>query len=234
MVDIAVSEAARRLKLDESRVRQLLRSGSLAGRLVGSRWLVDAVDVARLTGQVRRGGRPLAPARAWALLDLLAGGSAEWLKPAARSQVRAVLRSLAAGADGDRWRALLAARSSVHRCWAHPAAIERLVREPRVLVGGPQRAVRAGLDLVVVDGGLSDLYVAAELWPSLAARYRVRDRASQPNLLVRVPQGMWPFAEEVSPEALAADLLDSAESRAVDAAATFLNAGGARALAGGR
>ena len=87
-MDIAVNDAAERLGVHPTRVRQLVRSGDLAGHRVGRVWLVDPQDVARLAGQKARAGRPMAPARAWGLLDLLEGGSALWLPPVGRSQVR--------------------------------------------------------------------------------------------------------------------------------------------------
>lgn len=227
-VDIAVSDAAARLGVDDSRVRQLLRSGGLAGRHIGSIWLVDAADVARLAGRRRPAGRPMSSVRAWAALDLLGDGSADWLSPSARSQVRALVRSLA-NADADRWRSALSSRSEVHRVRAHPAAIPRLSAASRVLSAGAGQASLAGLDLVVV-GDVPELYVAAEAWPRLAAKYKLQRRVTDTNLVVRVPRGVWPFARQgkVSAEALAADLLESAEPRARRAATEFLRARAAK------
>ncbi|WP_179500775.1 helix-turn-helix domain-containing protein [Nocardioides daedukensis] len=60
-MDIAVKEAAQRLGVSESRIRQLLVAGDLHGRRMGRAWLIDSDDVARLQGQQRRPGRPVGP-----------------------------------------------------------------------------------------------------------------------------------------------------------------------------
>src|SRR3954471_17069270 len=163
VMDLSVEQAAQRLRVDESRVRRLLREGRLAGHRFGGSWVVDGDDVARLEslspkgGEPRPAGRPMSAQRAWGLLELLDGGRAPWLSPVARSQVRAQARVLA-GADAPRWRAALRARSDVRRVAAHPAAIRRLAAEPGVLVAGPAEAAARGLDLVAL-GAAPELYV---------------------------------------------------------------------------
>jgi excisionase family DNA binding protein len=222
-VDIAVQEAAERLGVHPTRVRQLVRSGDLAGRRVGRIWLVDPQDVARLAGQKARAGRPLAPARAWGLLDLLDGGSAAWLPPVGRSQVRHLLSKLD-GADADRWRSALRSRSQILRVRAHPAAIARLLAEPQVLAAGAGEAARMGVDLVAM-GQVPQLYVHSGRWPDLVRALAIVEASAEPNLLVRVPRGVWPFEGHSRPglAALAADLLESAEPRAVSGGLAKLN-----------
>ena len=222
-MDIAVQEAAARLGVHPTRVRQLVRSGDLAGHRVGRAWLVNPQDVARLAGQKARVGRPMAPGRAWGLLDLLDGGSAPWLLPVGRSQVRHLLNEVN-GADADRWRALLRSRSHVLRVRAHPGAIARLMAEPHVLAAGAAEAARRGADLVVM-GEVPQLYVFAERWPGLVRAWYLVEASPEPNLLVRVPRGVWPFEGHSGPglAALAADLLESAEPRAVSAGVAMLN-----------
>jgi len=222
-VDIAVQEAAARLGVHPTRVRQLVRSGDLAGHRVGRAWLVNPQEVARLAGQKARAGRPMAPARAWGLLDLLDGGSALWLPPVGRSQVRQLLNK-PNGADADRWRALLRSRSHVLRVRAHPSAIARLMAEPQVLAAGAAEAARMGVDLVVM-GEVPQLYVPGERWPGLVRALYLVEASPEPNLLARVPRGVWPFEGHSGPglAALAADLLESAEPRAVSAGVAMLN-----------
>ena len=216
-MELSVSEVAQRLGIDDTRVQRMVRDGQLAGRRLGRQWLIEPEDVARLAGQNRRPGRPMAPARAWGLLDFLDGGTAPWLTPVARSQTKALLRRLA-GADADRWRAALRARSDVLRCRAHPAAIKRLLieHEGLVLAAGDQQAVLFGADLVAVDP-LQQVYVRAQDWPQVATRWSVRVGVSEPNLMVRLPRKVWPFERQgrVSAAAVAADLLESGEPRAV-------------------
>lgn len=218
-----MSEAARRLGVDASRVRMLLRSGRISGRKLGSMWLVDEHDVAMLASRRSRPGRPLAPQRAWALLDLLEGGSAGWLSVVSRSQVRSMLRDLRGG-DADRWRAALQARSAVLRCRAHPSAVRHLLDQADVVPAGPAEAARSGIDLVALDP-ISELYVPPSRWPQLRGKFQIAEKAPQPNLLVRLPRDVWPFepAAKAGPAVLAADLVESAEPRAVAAGAAQLN-----------
>jgi len=231
-VDIGVREAADKLGVDQSRVRQLLRSHDLAGRQVGREWLVSADDVARLASRPSLPGRPLAPARAWGLLDLLDGGGAPWLSPVARSQVRQLGRRLS-GVDADRWRAALRARSDVHRCQAHPAAVGRLLEEPSARRGGPGEAQRLGADLVVVVGR-PEIYLPAEEWSRLAQTLHLIDAVGDPDVMVRVPRDVWPFEDQAGVAVLAADLLDSDEPRAIRAGAAKLNELSGHALAAHR
>ena len=223
-MEIAVREAAAQLGIDVSRVRKLLRTGDLAGRQVGNMWLVESADVARLASNRALPGRPLAPCRAWGLLDLLGGGSAVWLSPVARSQVRQLLRGMV-GQGADRWRAALRARNDVLRCQAHPAAVRRLLdRKQRLaFVAGPQEAAARGIDLVAVHA-LPEIYVPAAQWPKLARSLMAAEGVARPNLLVRLPRAGWPFSDDkVSAAALAADLLESAEPRAVAGGVAKLN-----------
>ena len=227
-MDLSVEQAAQRLRVDESRVRRMLREGRLAGHRFGGSWVVDGDDVARLEsmspkgGEPRPVGRPMSAQRAWGLLELLDGGRAPWLSPVARSQVRAQARALA-GADASRWRAALHARSDLRRVSAHPAALRRLRAEPGVLVAGPGEAAAPGLDLVAM-GARPELYMRPDAWPNLVVRYALDEHSSRPSLLVRLPRGgWWPPDGQLSLPVLAADLLENAEPRAVNAAARMLN-----------
>jgi excisionase family DNA binding protein len=159
-LDLSIAEAAARLGVDRSRVEQLLRAGRLAGRRSGRIWLVDGGSLANLARHPRASGRPMAPARAWGLLDLLDGRQAPWLSSAARSQVRARLRGLAA-ADADEWRALLRARSQVLAVFVHPAALRHGPAVEGVLPAGAARASELGVDLVAV-AAIGEVYVAPE------------------------------------------------------------------------
>jgi hypothetical protein len=154
---------------------------------------------------------------------LLDGGSAAWLAPVARSQVRRLGRRLS-GADADHWRAALRARSEVHRCQAHPAALRRLLEEPSVRAGGPAEAERLGVDLVVVRGR-PEVYVPTPEWPRLARSLHLVDAAGDPDVVVRLPHEVWPFEgrNDAGVAVLAADLLDCDEPRAIAAGATKLN-----------
>lgn len=226
-MEINVQEASRRLGVNDSRVRQLLRAGDLRGRHVGRSWLIQADDVARLERSVRRPGRPLAPKRAWAVLDLLVGGRAPWLSDSARSQVRRYVADLADPTPDD-WRAALRQRSRVLDVLAHPAAIQRLRRDDAVMRAGASAAVDRGFDLLLLEEPVPEFYLATDRWPGLHRSLALRVGA-EPNLRVRIPNEIWPFgraddfsASEVGDAVLAADLLESAEPRAVAAGAARL------------
>lgn len=230
-MDLAVADAARVLDVDESRVRRLLRDGVLTGRKLGGMWLVDGDEAALLAGRRAPSGRPFAPARAWGVLDVLDGGRAPWLDASSGSRVRAMVRDLA-GSPPGRWRASLRSRSRSVRCFAHPAAVDRLRDAPGVVVAGPARAVAAGADLVVINDR-PEVYVQADEWDGLAARFAIEEVSSSANLWVRVPRGVWPFGDDGQQQraglaVLAADLLDSPEPRSESAGVAALNGLAAR------
>jgi excisionase family DNA binding protein len=214
-VDLSVAEAAKRLGVHRSRVEQLLQAGEIAGRRAGRLWLVDGDALERWQVHPRAAWRPMAPARAWGLLDLLDGGDARWLSGVARSQMKAKIRSLR-DADAAQWRGLLRRRSVVHQVRVHPAALGRLDRHP-VLRAGAAEASRLGADLVVVDP-VPEFYVRSEDWGPLGAALHAQPVATGGNLVVRVPRDVWPFDahDQVGPAVLGADCLESVESRAVD------------------
>ena len=224
-MDVSVAEAAVRLGVDRSRVQRMLRDGALPGRRLGREWLVDGTAVAQLAENPHRGGRPMAPARAWGLLDLLDGGIAPWLSPVARSQVRQQLRLLAGG-DARRWRDALRRRSRRMPVRVHPAALSRIGTKSDlpVLWSGAARAAAAGADLVVLDA-MAEVYLKEGDWPKFARSWHAQPAAADANLLVRLPAAVWPFdgRSEVGSAVLAADLLESSEPRAVAAGLGLLN-----------
>jgi len=222
---MSVREAAERLDVSERRVLQLIAAGVISAERFGAAWMVSGEDVARVQGHRRPSGRPLGPKRAWAILDLLEGGAAPWLSASARSQLRGSLDRFA-GADADRWRAALQGRSEVLRCVAHRAAVERLTAHEELLLAGPAVAVRRGFDLVASEDGMSEVYARTDQWSRIAESLAIRPATNaSANLVVRLPHRVWPFdgASQVSDAALAADLLESPEPRAVAAAVDKLN-----------
>lgn len=55
---IGVTEAARILDLDESRVRRLIRAGKLAAQQIGRSHVLDRAEVRRFSRITRKPGRP--------------------------------------------------------------------------------------------------------------------------------------------------------------------------------
>lgn len=228
-MEITVKGAAERLGVSEPRVRQLLASGNIEGRRLGRAWLVSAESVAQLQERNRPPGRPLGSRRAWGLLDLLAGGEASWLSSPARSQLKAGMPRLI-DADPDQWRAALRGRNEVMRCQAHPAVIPRLMSREGVLPAG--LAVIAGrrFDLTAGPRDIDQVYVDPEVWTVVSSTLAIRVAGQDnpglaPNLTVFQPRIAWPFGGRTGlPDSvLAADLLESAEPRAVRAGAERLN-----------
>ena len=222
-MDIAVRDAAQRLGLSESRIRQLLVAGDLNGRRIGRAWLVDGDDVARLQGRQRRPGRPVGPKRAWALIDLLSGGSAPWLSYSERSQVRSYLARLDEP-GADEWRSILRGRSEVRPVRAHPAAVARLSELDNVLHAGTAEAVRRNFDLVSAGEPRPEFYMPIRAWEHIAHALALQP-SHDASLIIRHPMMVWPFEgrDEVSDAVIAADLLSAAEPRAVRAGHLRLN-----------
>lgn len=222
-MEITVREAARRLGVSEGRVRQILVAGDLRARRMGRAWLVDGDDVGRLQGQRRRPGRPLGSRRAWAALDILGGGRAVWLSASERSQVRSYLARLEQP-DADEWRSILRGRCEVRPVRAHPAALARIGELDHVLPAGPGVAAQRGFDLVVVQELLPEFYMPLSAWEQAARRLTLQP-SQDADIVIRHPLVIWPFDDsEIVPDAaIAADLLDSAEPRAVRAGRLRLN-----------
>lgn len=226
-MEIAVSEAAERLGVHASRVRQLIEDGSLPARKVGSVWMVDADDVVHRLQKPRRAGRPLSARRAWALLLLLDGGKVRWASSKERSQSRQAMRHLAGG-DLEDWRSSLIARDVLHPVGGHPAAVRRLLSTQGVMPVAPEATFDAGFDLVAVGENVPEVYLPAGRWVDLREQLRLRPIFGSPAVRVRaVPDDVWhqllPDWGNPGPAVLAANLLDSLEPREVAAGLERLN-----------
>ena len=218
---LSVAEVASQLDIDRSRVRQMLRAGVLSGSRVGRDWVVPSEAVASLRERPMKAGRPPAPRRSWALLDLLDGGNAEWLDRVARSHVRAHVRSLVGG-DAEAWRNAVRGREDRVPVAGHRAAVSRLMGHSGVWNAGPGIARDIGADLVVVNA-VPEVYVPPDEWPDLVRSLHLSAGPSHPDAWVRLPRKIWPFGPDgPGRAALAASLLDG-EWRAARAGAEVLN-----------
>lgn len=221
MVEISVADAARRLGVGEQRVRALAASGRLAASRLGKVWAIDSAAVdARVKGA--RPGRPLSARSAWALLLLLEGRGGEidlHRSERARATERAAqIAHIEPGA--------LAARADVRSYFAHPAALERIVRDDRVVLGGVAAAGHHGAALA--GGGLTELYVRGEDVQDVERTFALHPVAgAEANLTLRIPVGIWPFrpGERVAPRAfVATDLIDDGDERSMRAGRALLAA----------
>lgn len=217
---LSVAEAAGVLGVSDVRVHKMLRDGILPDRHVGRAWVVPTEAVAGLAARQVGAGRPLAPLRAWALLDMLDGGKAPWVAPVARSQVRAEMRRLE-GADASVWRAALRSRESRLAVSRHRSAIDRLAEADDVWPAGPATARESGADLVVA-GAVPEFYLPAERWPALERKLRLGPTAGRPSAYVRIPRRRWPFGSAGSGRA-GGQPLDGDDWRAARAGVDVLN-----------
>jgi hypothetical protein len=115
-----VQDAARQLGVSDRQLRKLVASGQLVAL---GRGLVDARSVWQHQAQqgVHR-ERTWATATAWAALDMLTGGSAEWLGKTQGSRLKARLDGLSASDLVSRTRN----RATVHRFAAHRSVLKLL------------------------------------------------------------------------------------------------------------
>jgi excisionase family DNA binding protein len=217
----SVADTAKELGVSAERVRQLIRSGGLAARAVGGRWLVDGDSVMRLARARRPAGRPFSPAHAWGLLTLASGERADWLS---EGDVRR-LRNVLAHRDIEDLHHQLRHRAELERWYIHPSLVHDFLGEDGVVVGGARASGRFR------SSDTLDVYASPAVLDDLVSRYRPNRDASEPNIVLRVVRGPWPFApgqQRAWPAVAAADLLDRADDdRAVRVARELLERVGA-------
>lgn len=201
MERISVAAAARVMEISPERVRQLIHDGRLDARQVSGRWLVNPDIVDRLANEHRHAGRPWAAARAWGLLALAGGRQVSWLPPSEVRRLREVLAERRVSDLASQLR-----RRADRRDWyVHPGMLEDLVAEDGVVVGGAKASGR------LRDTSPIDAYIAGDVLDRLVERYVPDQSAGDPNLIVRVVGGPWPFAHGermVWPAVAAVDLLE--------------------------
>ncbi|MSV90214.1 MAG: helix-turn-helix domain-containing protein [Actinobacteria bacterium] len=210
MSRMAVGDAAARLGLSASRVRQMLADGVLRGERIGRSWVIEQSAIDAIADERPGVGRPWQPQSAWALLAVAGGDEAEG---SAVERFRARDRLAEHGLAGLVGR--LSARCEVRRFYAHPAVLDDLAGADDVVLGGISAAGHCGAD--VIAAGVVDAYVKASMVDALIDRYALDERAERPNVIVRVVDDeFWSFAanERFAPwPVVAADLLESDDAR---------------------
>lgn len=185
---LPLSEAARDLGVDVSRVRALIASGALSAEKLGGRWFIDPASLAERKRLGAPPGRPLAPHNAWALLLMASGeGLPDELDAVAKWRLR---RALAA--DGLRGlRGRLVRRADVRRYWALDGELRHLRERDGLVFGGSSASGAHGFELAVPDA--LDAYLPARALASVE-----RDHALDPagpaeaNVMLRVvPDAAW-------------------------------------------
>jgi len=229
VADLSVREAAERLDVHQSRVRELLASGRLAGRRVGSRWVVDALSVARrLETVAATSGRPLSTRIAWSAAAILDGQPTSWLRTGERSRLRARLRRHDA-TETQLYRWWMQTRSSATRYRLAEADVAELVSAEGVVAGGISAANRYGLGLghgneaeVYVDSPtarrLVDDFFLIESDRGNLTLHVMNDHTHWHRVTARVIDGLL-----VAPRlVVAVDLLDSGDTRSRSAGTRLL------------
>jgi hypothetical protein len=211
---LPASDAARLLGLSLQRVRALIAEGDLPGRKVAGRWFVDRSAVERRVRDPKLAGRPYSPAHAWGLIALAEGDNPKWLDASNRSRLRRLLREQAI----QDILPSLARRGRRLELRAHGSDLARIEREPDVVRSGVSAASEYRLEIVAP--GILEAYVPAQRLSQLERRYRLKPSA-EPNLILHVIDGPWPFASDqrVVPRLAAVlDLLDHDDERSRRAA----------------
>lgn len=189
-MEVSVREAADALGVSDRRVRQLVASGRIRARRVGSQWLVDG---ASLPIAPRR-SRPLSPTEAWLLL---AADQAPGARPGRWRDRRDRLRS------DPSPETLLAS-------WA-AARGDRLLfatREPRGVLDDPA-VVRSGLSdprAGISAADLAEGYVRRDDLDAVRRRHLLRPVTGRPDVVLHVVAVL--PADPVPPLVLAADLAE--------------------------
>ncbi|GAA0202837.1 hypothetical protein GCM10008944_20630 [Cytobacillus oceanisediminis] len=130
MVLVNAASAAERLGLSVRQVQRLVAAGEIEA--VGPNRVVLESVLRHERNVAGRRARPWAEATAWAAVAMLSGVDADWLAQPQTSRTTGRLRA----ATPESLVGACRARATVHRYWAHSAAIEPLRR--RVVASGEQ------------------------------------------------------------------------------------------------
>lgn len=208
---LSISEAAKELRVNPSRVRSLVSSGELPGVKIGGRWLLDRGDIARRARSPRPAGRPFEAANAWGALFLASGLDAPWLDPQAHGRIRQAL--LANGLAGLKPR--LVKRSKSHRFFAHTGELGYLRKRRGAVRSGISAAGAYELDLA--PGSEIDVYVPASEFAEIQREHALEPALpGEGNAVLRVvPDPSWHLSDlGVAPmAAVAIDLSEDPDSR---------------------
>lgn len=216
---VSAAEAARRLGVTESRVRQLIGRRELSAQNFQGLWLVRVEDVERRQALAPPPGRRLTPARAWGLLYLAAGLPAPWLDRSARYRLRSLLK--ARGLTS--LRARLTARGVPLAMRAHPSQLGSLRDEPLLMLTGPTAA--AELRLGLLAGEVVEAYVDEDRLDDLVRRYHLL-ASREPNVLLRIVPPFasnWPPAHHAPLPAIALDLIEDPDPRTREVGLSLLD-----------
>lgn len=219
---LTVREAAERLGVSPTAVRQQIASGRLAAVKRGRSWWLDERMVQRMVRQPTGGARPLSPTMAWAVLLLASGREAAAESAAGRARYRSRMRAWLRDHPLREHASRLRARAQSEEFAAHPSELARILNRRDVLATGASAGDRVGL-----VGSTSAVEVYA---PASHREAIIDEHALIPGpgaVRVRwVPDQIWPLLdrEDDAPRAaVLLDLLESDEPRARREAARALS-----------
>jgi excisionase family DNA binding protein len=219
---LSVPDAAKRLGVNDARVRALIAAGDLHAAKIGGRWLLDGLSVARRERDGAAHGRPFEPHNAWAVILIASDENPDWIMPGVRWRLRQLL-SLQGIAE---LRQRLRHRARIRPLRAHPGELRYLAQRRRLARSGVSGAGEHGLGLA--SGVELDAYVTGETLPRLIDEHALADaEPGEANVLLRaVPQEAWHLDDRRTAPlaAVALDLAESLDSRSARVGADTLHA----------
>ena len=209
---LSISEAARALDLDPSRVRALAAHGQLPAIRIGRSWAIEPGAVDQRRRRAPRAGRPFESHNAWGLLLMASGEDVDWLASGPRWRLRQILGLN--GLDGLAVRLGRRGESLFFR--GHPGEIAHLLDDPDLVRSGISAA---GLyQLEVVSGGEAEGYIRESRLKRFKKKHAlITSGQAEANVRLRVvPDRAWHLssASRVAPiAAVALDLAEAADAR---------------------
>jgi len=198
---LSVPEAAAIIGVTDRRVRAMIANGLLAAERIGGRWLLPDTQVDRMAAAPRKPGRPYSPAHAWGLLAIAADRATPWLADRDRRRLSETLSSTTI----EDLAPALRRRAELRPWFVHPGVLTDFTADDRTVAAGPSATSRLSYN------GPTHLYVSASATDALLSEYRPITDAADPNVIVRIVHGVWPFTEGESvawPVVVAVDLLE--------------------------
>lgn len=224
---VGVSRAAQRLGVGERRIRALIESGLLKAERVSGIYLVDEDSLDSLAVlDSRPHVRAFSRRIAWAAAELADGGRAAFISDAERSRLRARLSGTAVSAATWVHRLRDRAATTGHFRAGPPQVVE-LLADTALVLGGASASNGVGERLVATD--TAELWVSGddELAASVNRHGLLPSRTG--NVIVRCASvseltQLTSDGQNVYRLIVAADLLDSKDSRARSAGVDLLAA----------
>lgn len=214
---ITTRDAARRLGVSESRVRNMIAAGQLRTiRTDGRSRLIVADSVKKAKTLRGRSGRPYSPGMAMGALFMLSRITPGWLT----SQQRYRLKTSLLDCDGLQLVGKVRSRAVIKEYWVGESAMTELREHMRI--SGAHDGVRAVFRLPAVD--MLEGYVTEEELPKLEREFRLFETISSTSNLRLHIADILPDGEGAMPLAVCAtDLAESADTREMREGVNALN-----------